>query len=52
MKLAKMKDIRFLEISVDIDVMISGHQHRTEAGKLYDTYYTQTAANGAELDMY
>lgn len=32
-----------------IDVMISGHQHRTEAGKLYDTYYTQTAANGAEL---
>ncbi|MCI5722478.1 MAG: bifunctional metallophosphatase/5'-nucleotidase [Erysipelotrichaceae bacterium] len=40
---------RILKNIRGIDVMISGHQHRTEAGKLYDTYYTQTAANGAEL---
>lgn len=33
----------------DIDVLISGHQHRTLSGKLFNTTYTQTNCNGAEL---
>lgn len=32
-----------------IDIMISGHQHRSLQGKLFNTYYTQTSANGAQL---
>lgn len=32
-----------------IDVLLSGHQHRSLSGRLFNTSYTQTAANGAEL---
>ena len=32
-----------------IDILISGHQHRSLNGKLFNTYYTQTSANGTEL---
>ena len=32
-----------------IDILISGHQHRSVSGELFSSTYTQTAANGAEL---
>ena len=32
-----------------LDILLTGHQHRSLAGKLFDTVYTSTAANGAEL---
>ncbi len=32
-----------------IDVLITGHQHRSLSGKLFNTVYTQTAADGREL---
>lgn len=32
-----------------LDVLISGHQHRSIATKLFDTVVTQTAQNGQEL---
>ena len=32
-----------------IDIMVSGHQHRTLSGKLFNTHYTQTNANGQQL---
>ncbi len=38
-----------------IDILISGHQHRSLSGKLFNTYFTQTAANGTEvacIDIY
>lgn len=39
----------------DIDILITGHQHRSLCGKLGNTVYTQTAANGEEvavIDIY
>jgi 2',3'-cyclic-nucleotide 2'-phosphodiesterase/3'-nucleotidase len=33
----------------DLDVLISGHQHRSLSGTLNGTVYTQTAANGQEI---
>lgn len=33
----------------DIDVLLSGHQHRSLSGKLFDTVYTQTADKGSEI---
>ena len=33
----------------EINVLISGHQHRSLQGKLFKTYYTQTNCNGLEL---
>lgn len=38
-----------------IDVLISGHQHRSLSGRLFHTAYTQTADNGREIaciDLY
>ena len=32
-----------------IDVLLSGHQHRSLAGKLFDTVYTQTSDKGSEV---
>lgn len=32
-----------------IDVLISGHQHRSMSGTLFNTVYLQTAANGREI---
>ncbi len=32
-----------------IDILISGHQHRSLCGELFSTVYTQTAQNGREL---
>lgn len=32
-----------------IDVMLTGHQHRTLCGKLKNTVYTQTTCNGKEV---
>lgn len=33
----------------DIDVLLSGHQHRSLAGKLFNTVYTQTSDKGSEI---
>lgn len=33
----------------DLDILITGHQHRSYCGKLNNTVYTQTFPNGAEL---
>ncbi len=38
-----LKDIK------GIDVLISGHQHRSISGKLFDTVYTQTKDKGSEI---
>ncbi|MGN1405978.1 MAG: bifunctional metallophosphatase/5'-nucleotidase [Erysipelotrichaceae bacterium] len=35
-----------------IDVLISGHQHRSLAGKCVNTYTSQTACNGKEVAVY
>lgn len=35
----------------DIDLLLTGHQHRTLAGKLFDTYYTQPSLNGTGLGL-
>lgn len=40
---------QMLENIKDIDVLISGHQHRSLSGKLFNTVYTQTKDRGAEL---
>ncbi len=40
---------RMLKEIRGIDILITGHQHRSVAGTLFGTAYTQTAANGAEL---
>lgn len=32
-----------------IDVLLSGHQHRSLAGKLFNTVYTQTSDKGSEI---
>lgn len=34
-----------------IDVLISGHQHRSLSGKLFDKVYTQTKDKGSELAL-
>ncbi len=34
-----------------IDLLISGHQHRSISGKINHTTYTQTTCNGAEVAM-
>ena len=34
-----------------IDVLLTGHQHRTYCGKMFDTVYTQPGANGEYLAM-
>ena len=34
-----------------IDLLLTGHQHRTLAGKLYGTYYMQPALNGQGLGL-
>ncbi len=35
----------------DIDLLLTGHQHRTLAGKIFNTYYTQPAFNGTGLGL-
>ena len=35
-----------------IDVLISGHQHRSLSGKCFNTYTSQTASNGKEVAVY
>ncbi len=40
---------KILENIKDIDVLISGHQHRSLSGKLFNTVYTQTKDKGAQL---
>jgi len=35
----------------DIDLLLTGHQHRTLTGKLFNTYYTQPALNGTALGL-
>jgi len=35
----------------DIDLLLTGHQHRTLTGKLFNTYYTQPALNGTGLGL-
>ena len=35
-----------------IDVLISGHQHRSLSGKCLNTYTSQTACNGKEVAVY
>ncbi|MCK5387849.1 MAG: bifunctional metallophosphatase/5'-nucleotidase [Candidatus Izimaplasma sp.] len=35
----------------DVDLLLTGHQHRTLAGKLFNTYYTQPALNGTALGL-
>ena len=42
---------RIAEEIRDIDVLISGHQHRTCAGKLFNTYYTHPFQHGAYLSF-
>ena len=34
-----------------VDLLLTGHQHRTLSGKLYSTYYTQPAFNGTGLGL-
>lgn len=34
-----------------LDLLLTGHQHRTLAGKLFGTYYTQPALNGQGLGL-
>ncbi len=34
-----------------IDLLLTGHQHRTLAGKLFNTYYTQPSFNGTGLGL-
>ena len=40
---------RMLKNIQGIDVLISGHQHRSLSGKLFNTYFTQTAQDGKEI---
>lgn len=40
---------RILKEISGIDVLITGHQHRSLCGTKFNTVYTQTAANGKEL---
>lgn len=42
---------RILKEIPGIDVMISGHQHRSLSGKLFNTVYTQTSDKGKELAL-
>ena len=42
---------RILKEIPDIDLLLTGHQHRTLAGKLFNTYYTQPALNGTGLGL-
>ncbi len=35
----------------NIDLLLTGHQHRTLFGKLFNTYYTQPALNGTGLGL-
>ncbi len=34
-----------------VDLLLTGHQHRTLSGKLFNTYYTQPALNGTALGL-
>ncbi|MBR2824882.1 MAG: bifunctional metallophosphatase/5'-nucleotidase [Solobacterium sp.] len=40
---------RILQELPGIDVLITGHQHKSLCGELFSTVYTQTASKGAEL---
>lgn len=40
---------RMLKEIRGLDILVTGHQHRSLAGKKFDTVYTQTACNGQEL---
>jgi len=40
---------RMLTQIPDLDILISGHQHRTLAGKLNGKVYTQSTCNGTEI---
>ncbi len=42
---------RILSEIQDIDLLLTGHQHRTLAGKLFNTYYIQPALNGTGLGL-
>ena len=42
---------RILKDIPGIDLLLTGHQHRTLAGKLFNTYYTQPALNGTGLGL-
>jgi len=42
---------RILKEIPEIDLLLTGHQHRTLAGKLFNTYYTQPALNGTALGL-
>lgn len=42
---------RIIKEIPDIDLLLTGHQHRTLAGKLFNTYYTQPALNGTGLGL-
>ena len=33
----------------NLDILVTGHQHRTLAGKLFGTIYTQTSAKGGQI---
>lgn len=42
---------RILKEIRDIDILISGHQHRSLSGKLFNTIYTQTMDKGKEVAL-
>lgn len=42
---------RMLKEIEDIDLLLTGHQHRTLAGELFGTLYTQPAFNGQGLGL-
>ena len=42
---------KIIEEIEDIDLLLTGHQHRTLAGKLFNTYYLQPAFNGTGLGL-
>lgn len=42
---------RIIEEVEGIDLLLTGHQHRTLAGKLFSTYYTQPSYNGTALGL-